>query len=299
MKQFSRMLITVVFLSLLVGCTAPAPTSVPQGVIENTPSANPLPSETIEPTALPEPTATTQPESNDPVAASNVETGQHAFFSENAQRHYLLFLPANYGRDPQKQWSLILSLHGSGTRGKNIENLKFEALPQILDFTPDFPFIVLSPQLTNADNEDFWTRKKVVDSVFTLLDEVQSTYAVDLKRVYLTGISIGGNGTWAYGLEQPERFAALVPVMGFFGDTSGFFVPDNICDLKDVPIWAFHGARDSIVPIEAEQSIVDALTACGGNIQFTVYPDGDHDISGRVYNNNPELLDWLSSQSLK
>jgi predicted peptidase len=298
MKLFLRFVSALVSVSLLVGCTSPTPTSAPQSVLENTPSPIPSPTETIEPTMTAEPSATAEP-ANSPAPSSNVETGQHAFFSEKAQRNYLLFLPANYGKDPQKQWPLILSLHGSGTRGKDIDNLKYEALPQILEFTPDFPFVVLSPQLTDADNEDFWVHEKVMDSVFTLLDEIQSTYPVDPKRVYLTGVSIGGNGTWAYGLKYPKRFAALVPVMGFFGDTSGFFVPDNICDLKDVPIWAFHGAQDPIVPLDAEQSIVDALKACGGNVQFTVYPDGDHDISGRVYNNNLELFEWLSSQSLK
>jgi len=211
----------------------------------------------------------------------------------------LLFLPANYGKDPQQQWPLILSLHGSGTRGNNIDLLKYEALPQVLEFTPDFPFIVLSPQLTDANNEDFWTRENVTESVFILLDEIQSTYAVNPKRIYLTGVSIGGNGTWAYGLQNPGRFAALVPVMGFLGDTSGFFIPDNICELKDVPIWAFHGAQDPIVPLDAEEGIVNALKACGGDVQFTIYPDGDHDISGRVYNNNPELYEWLLAQSLQ
>ena len=229
----------------------------------------------------------------------NVVTGQQAFFSQKAQRNYLLFLPSDYGKDPQQQWPLILFLHGAGTRSKNINVLKYEALPQMLDFTTDFPFIVLSPQLTDENREDFWTRDKVTGSVFVLVDEIQSTYAVDPNRVYLTGISIGGNGTWAYGLKYPDRFAALVPVMGFFGGTSGFYVPNNICDLKDVPIWAFHGAKDPIVPLDAEKGIVDTLKACGGNVQFTVYPDGDHDISGRVYDYDSGLLEWLMSQSLK
>ena len=296
MKIFLRIMITVLFVSLLVGCASPAPTPILPVAVENTPSA--VPSPTPEPTLMPEPTATVET-INSPIPSSTIETGQHAFFSEKAQRNYLLFLPANYGKDPQKQWSLILSLHGSGTRGKNVDLLKYEALPQTLEFTPDFPFIVLSPQLTDENGEDYWTREKVTESVFILLDEIQSTYAVDPKRVYLTGVSIGGNGAWAYGLQNPGRFAALVPVMGFFGDTSGFFVPDNICDLKDVPVWAFHGAQDPIVPLSAEEDIVNALKACGSNVQFTVYPDGDHDISGRVYNNNPELLKWLLSQSLK
>ena len=296
MKIFLWILIALLFISLLVGCASPTQTAVPQTMVGITPTFTLSP--IVEPTTTREPAPSAE-SVNSPIPSSNVVTGQHAFFSEKAQRNYLLFLPANYGKDPQQQWPLILSLHGSGTRGKNIDLLKFEALPQILEFTPDYPSIVISPQLTGEDNDDFWLREKVAESVFLLLDEIQSTYSVDPKRIYLTGISIGGNGTWVYGLQNPDRFAALVPVMGFYGDTSGFYVPENICDLKDVPVWAFHGAKDPIVPLEAEEDIVNALKACGGNIQFTVYPDGDHDISGRVYNNNPELLEWLLAQSLK
>jgi len=295
MTIFARIMTMFLLFSLLAGCASATPTSEPIE-IENTPS--PVPSATREPTITPEPSSTTDLIES-PVPSSTLATGQHAFFSEAAERNYLLFLPAGYGKDPQKQWPLILFLHGSGTIGTNIDILKYEALPQILEFTPDYPAIVLSPQLTGEDGEEFWTREKVAESVFTLLDEVQSAYSVDSKRVYLTGVSLGGYSTWAFGLQYPERFAALVPVMGFFGDFSGFFVPDTICNLKDVPVWAFHGAQDPIVPLSAEEDVVNALKACGGNVQFTVYPDGDHDISGRVYNHNPELLEWLLAQSLE
>jgi predicted peptidase len=183
-------------------------------------------------------------------------------------------------------------------RSNNLETLQYEALPQVISYTPDFPFVVVMPQLTADSEEDYWTREKVVDSLFTLLDEVQANYAVDPHRIYLTGVSLGGNGVWAIGLMHPERFAALVPVMGFYGNTGSVWVPDNICDLKKVPVWAFHGAKDHIVPLFAEEDLVNALKACGGNVQFTVYPDGDHDISGQVYN-DPALYTWLLSQSLK
>jgi predicted peptidase len=177
-----------------------------------------------------------------------------------------------------------------------LETLKYEALPQILAFTPDFPFIVVIPQLTEA--EDYWTEEEVVASLFLILEEVQENYAVDSEKIYLTGVSLGGNGVWEIGLRYPGRFAALVPVAGFYGDTASVEVPENICDLKDVPVWAFHGAKDPIVPLFAEEDLVNALKSCGGNAQLTVYPDGDHDISGQVYNDQ-ELYTWLLSQSLK
>jgi len=228
----------------------------------------------------------------------SLRTGQRPYTSKNTQRRSLLYVPGAYGNNPQQNWPLIVFLHGSGTRGNNLNLLKFEALPQILETKTDFPAIVLSPQLTNANADNYWTNTQAVDSLFILLDEIQQKYCVDPERIYLTGYSLGGAGTWGIGLNYPNRFAALVPVTGFYGNTASFGVPDNICDLKDVPIWAFHGAQDRIVPLRAEKMLVDALKACGGNVQFTVYPDGDHDISGRVYNNNPDLYNWLFAQTL-
>jgi predicted peptidase len=286
------------FANLLAGCASPRSTpqnSSTEEVISPTSSPTDEPILTVPPSVATD--LATEPATELGTVSAN-NNGQHPFSSDKAKRNYLLFLPAAYGNDPAQKWPLILFLHGSGTRGNNIENLMYEALPQILGFTPDFPFIVLSPQLTNDSGEDYWTRETVVASLFVLLEEIQEKYSVDPERIYLTGVSIGGNGVWEIGLSYPDRFAALVPVMGFYGDTASVEVPDNICDLKDVPIWAFHGAKDHIVPLWVEEDLVDALKACGGNAQITVYPDGDHDISGQAYENQ-DLYAWLLSQSLK
>lgn len=229
-----------------------------------------------------------------PELTSTPSLGQHPFTSTKAHLNFLLYLPNDYGTDAQKQWPLILFLHGSGARGNNLDHLMVEDLPKQLKAQTDFPFIVVSPQ-GNGDFE-FWPKEEMVNSLFSLLAEIQAHFSVDPKRIYLTGSSAGGNGTWEIGLKYPDRFAALVPVMGYFGYP--FTVPDNICDLKDVPIWAFHGAKDELVPLEAEEGLVNALKACGGNVQFTVYPDGAHDISGQVYT-SADLYTWLLSQTLK
>jgi predicted peptidase len=161
----------------------------------------------------------------------------------------------------------------------------------------DFPFIIVSPQGTLEFTEyEIWATDEIISALMALLDEIQTSIAVDTNRVYLTGDSAGGNGTWVIGLEHPDRFAALVPVMGYYGWP--FSVPENICDLKDVPVWAFHGANDDVVPLDAEQMLVDALEACGGDVQFTVYPDNAHDVDHQqVY--TEELYGWLLEQSLK
>lgn len=294
MKKYVRVPTIVLFIGisahLLAACmspgaTPPAPTTEPTIF----PTSAPI----VEPAASPTLTAEMATKSVTDLAE---KYGMHPIWSEEAQRNYVLFLPAAYGNESQKKWPLILFLHSYGVRSDNIEYLKYEALPQILAFTPDFPFIAVIPQLT--EDEDYWTGEDVVASLFTILEEVQENYSVDPVKIYLTGVSLGGNGVWEIGLMYPDRFAALVPVMGFYGDTASVEVPDDICDLKEVPIWAFHGAKDHIVPLFAEEDLVDALKACGGNAQLTVYPDGDHDISGEVYN-NPDLYNWLLSQSLK
>lgn len=297
----TRLILLPLIVTLAAGCGSPAPSPTDMAAPPTQPSS--LPTDTSAPPATQPVTPTTEttatlPVTDAPALPSNILTGQHPFTSQSGGRNYLLFLPSNYGKDPAQKFPLILFLHGSGTSSSNTDMLLYEALPQILGFTPDFPFIVLSPQLTGKPGDEYWFQDKVEASVFSLLDEVTASYAVDTTRVYLTGVSIGGNGVWEYGLRHPDTFAALAPVMGFVGDTTGFHVPANICDLKNKPIWAFHGAVDTIVPLEAEQSLVDALKACDGNIQFTVYPDGDHDISGRVYQDQ-ELYTWMLAQSLK
>ena len=208
----------------------------------------------------------------------------------------MLYFPDEYGKDPQKKWPLVLYLHGGGEKGSDLDRLKRDSLPDILERRRDLPFIAASPQLSGKSGEQYWPQEAPVDALFTLLDEIKSEYLVDPKRIYFTGFSDGGAGVWEIGLIHPEDFAALVPVSGYYGYP--FEVPDNICDLKNVPIWAFHGAEDDTIPLDAQQGLVDALEACGGNVRFTVYPDRGHDIENLPYA-DLELIDWLLSQKME
>lgn len=229
-----------------------------------------------------------------PTLSSAALAGQHPYTSEKSGLNFWLYLPASYGRDAQQKWPLIVSLHGGGGGGNNLDALLIGGLPKKLQPETDFPFIVISPQ--GSGEYEVWSKDEMINSLFVLLDEIQAQYSVDAQRIYLTGVSVGGEGTWEIGLRNPDRFAALVPVMGYYGYP--FNVPTNICDLKNVPIWAFHGNQDNVVPLEAEQSLVKALEACGGNVQLTVFPNAGHDIENEVYA-NPELYKWLLSQTLK
>jgi predicted esterase len=229
-----------------------------------------------------------------PALSSAPNFGQHPFTSEKANINFLLYLTNNYGKSSQQKWPLILYLHGMGERGNNLDYLKVEGLPKKLESDEIFPFVVASPQIESQDG--YWSADETTNSLFTLLEEIKAVYSIDPDRIYLTGVSLGAGGTWEIGLRYPDRFAALIPVMGYYGYPFG--VPDNICDLKNVPIWAFHGAKDEVVPLDAEAGLVNALKACDGDVQFTVYPEAGHDIANEVYA-KPDLYTWMVSQTLK
>ena len=227
-----------------------------------------------------------------PGLTSGAKTGQHPYTSEKAGLDFLLYLPGDYGKDSQKEWPLIVYLHGAPLRGATPELLMEEPLPKQLENKSDFSFIVVSPI---GDGEyEFWAKDEMGQSLFALLDEIKAKYSIDEKRIYLTGNDMGGNGVWKIGLRHPDYFAALAPVAGYA--SYPFEVPENICDLKGVPVWAFHGKRDPYVPVEVEQELVDALNACGGDAQITVSQDMKNDVPYKVYV-APELYDWFLEQT--
>jgi predicted peptidase len=200
--------------------------------------------------------------------------------SETVKLQYLLYLPKDYAKE--KEWPLLLFLHGSGERGSNLELVKKQGPPKLISQGQDFPFIVVSPQLP-ADYKD-WSPKALIE----LVNHIEHKYKVDKKRIYVTGLSMGGYGTWNLALEYPDRFAAIAPVCGG-ADTLRAAV------LKDIPVWVFHGARDNVVPIEEDSAMVEAVKRSGGCVRFTIYPEAGHDAWTETYN-NPEFYDWLLGQ---
>ena len=170
-----------------------------------------------------------------------------------AKIDYLLFLPQGY-ETSDKHWPLILFLHGSGESGTNLAKVKTHGPPKVVESKPGFPFILVSPQSPGHG----WN----VDTLNALLDDVISNYRVDKRRVYLTGLSMGGSGTWSLAAAHPERFAAIVPVCGHGN-------PADAKKLAALPIWVFHGAQDPKVPVQRSREMVEAIKAAGGNIKFT------------------------------
>jgi len=195
---------------------------------------------------------------------------------------YLLFIPSDYYKEETKKWPLILFLHGIDESGSNIELVKKNGIPKLVEEDKDFPFIVVSPRCP-ADH--YW-----IPSVLKkLLNDVCSKLRVDRNRIYLTGLSMGRYGTWYTAIEYPKLFAAIAPVCGG-GD------PYRVCRLGNMPVWAFHGAKDTTVPPQESIGMVKALKDCNGNVKFTLYPELGHDCWTETYN-NPELYQWFLEQN--
>jgi len=207
--------------------------------------------------------------------------------SLNAEVNYLLFLPKGYDSKSKRRWPLILFLHGAGERGTNVWKVATHGPPKIATAQPDFPFIVVSPQCPDGQT---WSK----DVLLGLLDDIVARYAVDKGRVYLTGLSMGGYGTWDLGLSYPERFAAIVPICGGGQMITILLSGGNkAAALKSLGVWAFHGAKDPVVPPEESKRMVEALKRAGvPEVKFTVYPEAQHDAWTETYN-NPALYDWL------
>ena len=197
--------------------------------------------------------------------------------------NYLLYLPPGYGRD-DGPWPLVLFLHGAGERGNDLTKVKTHGPPKLVEAGRDFPFILASPQCP----AEGWWENDVLDA---LLDDTVDRYDVDEDRVYLTGLSMGGYGTWSLACACPDRFAAIAPVCG-----GGNHI--LVQRLKRVPVWVFHGAKDDVVPLAKSAEMVRAIEAAGGNVRFTVYPDAAHDSWTETYD-NPELYEWLLNQRRK
>jgi predicted peptidase len=186
---------------------------------------------------------------------------------------------------------LLLFLHGLGESGDgtHLDIVKTHGPPKIVEHRPDFPFLVVSPQIAAPPGG-----LKEVDSAWKpeplicLVDYLMANLRVDRRRLYVTGLSMGGYGTWRLAATYPERIAAIVPICGG-GEPSWMASP-----LARVPAWAFHGARDSVVPIADDRAMINAIRCHGGHPRFTVYPTAEHDSWTATYNNE-QVYKWLLS----
>lgn len=198
---------------------------------------------------------------------------------------YWLYLPQDYGKD-DREWPVMLFLHGSGERGEELKAVKVHGPPKLVEQAqPDFPFILISPQ---CPKDHWWPGDIQQHLLAELVEHVVAKFKTDRRRVVVTGLSMGGFGSWEMTARHPHVFAAAVPICGR-GD------PQAGEKLKSTPFWVFHGAKDFGVPLKFSETMVEAVTKADGQAKLTVYPEAGHDSWTETYNNNA-VYEWLLAQ---
>lgn len=174
---------------------------------------------------------------------------------------------------------LIIFLHGAGSRGNTTEKLVTNPFFVLTENQKDFPFVVIAPLCS----ENTWF--DMFEKLQNLVIEAEKLSYVEKNRIYLMGASMGGYATWQLAMSMPEHFAAILPICG-----GGMYW--NAARLAKLPVWAFHGAKDTVVFPEESQKMVNAVNKSGGNAKLTVYSECDHDSWSNTYS-NPEVFSWL------
>ena len=204
---------------------------------------------------------------------------------------YSVYVPPSY--TPKKAWPVILFLHGSGERGNDgFRQTEVGIGRAIRKNISLFPAIVIMPQ---CRPEMHWTGP-MAQMALKCVEATSHEYHLDPQRVYLTGLSMGGNGTWLLGAQFADRFAALAPICGFaeLGQSTGLDA-QLAPKLTNIPIWCFHGAADKNVPVSKSREMVQQIRQLGGDIKYTEYEDGQHSIWDRTYK-DLEFWKWLYAQ---
>jgi len=217
-------------------------------------------------------------------STAQTQTKEKASIIRKTTLNFLLWLPSDYKKEKNKTFPLLIFLHGSGERGDSLELVKKNGPPSFVENRPDFPFITVSPQCAEGSR---WN----TEDLQIMLDQLLVKYRIDRDRIYLTGLSMGGFGAWTWACTYPEQFAAIAPVCGG-GDIQ--FADE----LKNIPVWAFHGEADPVVPVKRTIEMVEAVNAKGGSARMTIYPGVGHDSWVNAYNDE-ELYTWLLMQSKK
>ena len=196
---------------------------------------------------------------------------------------YLLSLPEGYD-EQDRQWPVVVFLHGAGERGDDVQRVATWGVPRLIGQGKKIPAIVVSPQ---CSARSWWTDQ--VPALSALLDEIEANYRVDKSRIYLTGMSMGGYGSFAWAAAEPERFAAVAPVCGGGSE-------DSAKAIADLPIWIFHGTEDPTVPVSQSTDMYRWIKAAGGEqTKMTLYEGVDH-ISWTHAYADENLWTWMFEQ---
>jgi len=195
---------------------------------------------------------------------------------------YMVYEPNDYSINKQDSFPVLIYLHGGSHRGNDLELLKGYGLPKLIDEGKDYDFIVVSPQ---CPIDKYWTTENWFDSLYL---DLKTKYRLDTTRIFATGISMGGFGTWELAMDYPDLIKAIVPLCGGCNDSL------NICKIKHIPIWTFHGVKDNSIPINETERLVNRLEECYGKIKFTRLENRGHGIQD-IYDND-EIYNWIAKQ---
>jgi pimeloyl-ACP methyl ester carboxylesterase len=202
----------------------------------------------------------------------------------NVSYRYVSYVPKDYEAVTARKWPLVIYLHGGSDRGTDLKKLYSSGIPDQVYRGREFPFIMLAPQCPEH------LRWSTDDWFENFYKEAAARYRFDADRIYLTGPSLGGSGTWYIATRYPDKFAAIAPMSGFTSHLD--FIDRNIDKLLDMPVWAFHGKLDTVVPFEETERVVRRLEGRNRNLRFSAEPDMGHEIHWQVYPGQ-EVYDWL------
>jgi poly(3-hydroxybutyrate) depolymerase len=214
---------------------------------------------------------------------------------------YQVYLPEQWS--PKRAWPIILFLHGSGERGSDGTDQTQIGLPAAIRSHPDrWPFVVVMPQVPY--NHRHWTDPDMMTVAMKALDTEVHEFRGDPQRTYLTGLSLGGYGTWEIAKNYPHRFSAIVPVCGgvFWSYSPQRWHEPGLAEtyahaVGRTPIWIFHGADDPVVSPRQSVLMYEALSLAGGNVRFWEYAGWKHNVWDKAYA-EPELPRWLLAHRL-
>ena len=198
---------------------------------------------------------------------------------------YYLYYPSDYETKSNKDFPLLLFLHGGGESGGDLTDLQINGPPKMIVDGKEFPFLILAPQ--HPHKRKFWNTNAVVQ----LLDTVVKNNRVDNKRIYLTGLSRGATASWELVVQYPDKFAAMAVVCGMTP------LPYASWINKQMPIWVFHGEDDPVILVKESEEMVSKLKSMGYQVTFTKYPDVGHDAWTKAYQND-ELYSWFMSHKI-
>ncbi len=238
-----------------------------------------------------------------PVCNEGITTGFINKTLANAKTtwRYVVYVPHEY--TPEKEWPLIVFLHGAGERGDDGLKQTQVGIGAAIRLNPErFPAIVIFPQCPDGG---FWDL--ILDPMETAIQQARADYRIDEKRIYLTGLSMGGYGTWIWGAVKADTFAALLPICGggdvpqieklldrkLTHDFGG--MEERVKKLATLPIWAFHGAKDPVVPPASSQQMVELVKKAGGNVKYTEFPHAEHNSWDDAYQDE-DAIKWLLKQ---